>query len=171
MSICTKELQQCVIRPTLEYLGEYSEKALQLLTATAAQASHMGEHLQHKRKRGLGLYQITPRCHRMIWDKYLAKDPDLASKVRGLASQHEFLSHPDAELTTNLSYATAIAWMIYRKSGQTLPEFQDYQALSEFWVHYWQGSGNSTDRREQKHQFLSCCHQLTTPQKPARHAA
>jgi hypothetical protein len=39
----------------------------------------------------------------------------MASLVRGLASQHDFLSQPHAELATNLSYATAIAWFMYTR--------------------------------------------------------
>ena len=35
-----------------------------------------------------------------------------ASRVRGLASQRAFLSDPDSELQTNLSYCTAIAWLL-----------------------------------------------------------
>ena len=55
--------------------------------------------------------------HRNIWDNFLADKSELASKVRGLASQREFLSHPHHELATNLAYATAIAWLIFQRSG------------------------------------------------------
>ncbi len=60
-------------------------------------------------------------------------NPDLASSVRGLASQHEFLAHPDLELATNLSYATAIAWQIYQRRNITLPESDDIPALAKIW--------------------------------------
>lgn len=133
MGICPAELVKYVIRPTLEYLGDYSESAETLLAATAAVESDLGFHLKRLRSKGEGVYRISPRCHQLVWDKYLAKDPDLASKVRGLASQHEFLANPHLELTTNLRYATAIAWMIYRRTGQSLPAASDIKALGRFW--------------------------------------
>ena len=42
--------------------------------------------------------------------------------MRGLASQRAFLSDPDSELQTNLSYCTAIAWLLYQRSGKALGE-------------------------------------------------
>ena len=46
----------------------------------------------------------------------------MASRVRGLASQRAFLSDPDSELQTNLSYCTAIAWLLYQRSGLAVEE-------------------------------------------------
>ncbi len=42
--------------------------------------------------------------------------------MRGLASQRAFLTDPDSELQTNLSYCTAIAWLLYQRSGQAIQE-------------------------------------------------
>ena len=56
-----------------------------------------------------GLFHIKEEQHSEIWDHYLVKNPDLASTVRGLASQRQFLHTPHTELCTNLNYATAIA--------------------------------------------------------------
>lgn len=132
MGICPSELQHLVIRPTLKYLGEYSENAEALLVATAAMESGMGFRLKGDKKR-LGVFQISSQSHQRIWDHYLAKDPDLASKVRGLASQREFLSHPHAELATNLRYTTAIAWMIYKRKQCPLPNSSDIRAIAKYW--------------------------------------
>lgn len=136
MGICPNELQHLVIRPTLKYLGEYSIEAEKLLVATAAMESGMGFRLKGDKKR-LGVFQISPQSHQHIWDKYLAKDPDLASKVRGLASQREFLSHPHAELATNLRYTTAIAWMIYKRKGIPLPNPDDLNAIGKYWRQHY----------------------------------
>ena len=140
MGICAKELRTLVIRPTLEHLGETGRRAdviENLLLGTAAQESGLGFHLKGNRAQGLGIYRISPRTHLNIWDKYLVNEPDLASAIRGLASQHEFLINPHAELATNLSYATAIAWMIYRRADKTLPDAEDIKSLGEYWAcHY-----------------------------------
>lgn len=140
MGICAEELRSFVVRPTLEYLGETGERASaaeNLLLGTAAQESELGFHLRIKRARGLGIYQVTPQIHVNIWDRYLIHDPDLASDIRGLASQHEFLLHPHAELATNLSYATAIAWMVYRRTNRHLPAADDILGLGKFWFRHF----------------------------------
>lgn len=133
MGLCPDELRHLVIRPTLKYLNQYSLAAETLLIGTAAVESGMGYELKQHHRRGLGIYHITPRSHQLLWDLYLAKDPDLASKVRGLASQHEFLLDPHSELTTNLRYATAIAWLLYERKNKALPKADDLQAMAKFW--------------------------------------
>lgn len=108
-------LKEYVIQPTLEYLGAWTPESEQFLLSTAIEAPDLG--LFSARNPGLGIFNITHEQHREIWDKYLAFNPDLASRIRGLASQRAFLSNPDAELQTNLSYCTAIAWLLYRRSN------------------------------------------------------
>ncbi|HVL00035.1 MAG TPA: hypothetical protein VM553_09485 [Dongiaceae bacterium] len=131
MGISSNEFLQYVIQPTLRQLGVQSNSAEQLLLATAHHQSGLGKHLQFNN--GIGVYGITERQHIDVWDHYLALDADLASQVRGMASQHEFPKAPHLELATNLSYATAIAWMIYRSRKFYLPESFTAQDLSKCW--------------------------------------
>lgn len=139
MGICAKELRNLVIRPTLQHLGQYSAAAENLLLATAAQESGLGYHLQQNsgNHKGLGIYQIDEVLHREIWDKYLAFDANLASTVRGIASQRDFLKYPHAELTTNLAYSTAICWVIYLRAKVELPAQDDIEGLGHCWKHYY----------------------------------
>ncbi|SDK69247.1 hypothetical protein [Microbulbifer yueqingensis] len=133
MGICLDELRLLVIRPTLKHLRAWSAGMEDLLLGTAAQESQLGFHLKLGRRHGLGLYQILPHTHREIWDRYLIDHPALASKVRGLASQRDFLEHPHSELTTNLRYATAIAWLIYRAAGIERIEEGNIRAMARIW--------------------------------------
>lgn len=135
MTISTVNLREYVIEPTLSYLGTGSVSAVKLLMGTAAQESDFDPFTQ--RNQGLGIYQITPEQHHQTWDHYLAFRPELASLVRGLASQHQFLKNPDKELVTNLAYSTAIAWIIYLQSESQLPAADDYDALGYFWQHHF----------------------------------
>ncbi len=139
MGIYARELRLLVIRPTLKHLNLWSPAAENLLLGTAAQESNLGQRLQTNNQRALGIYQITPRMHRTVWDRYLAHQPDLASKVRGLASQREFLTHPHAELATNLAYATAVALMIYLRTGKPLAagNGNDPQQLGRYWRNHF----------------------------------
>lgn len=130
MIFTASDLRELVIRDTLKYLDDWSPAAENLLLGTAAQESGLGG--WHKGRR-VGLYHITPAMHRAVWDKYLINNPPLASEIRGMAGQHSFLKSPHGELITNLKYATAIAWMIYRRSGQPLPAANDLVGLGKFW--------------------------------------
>ena len=115
MYVTAEHLKEQVIQPTLKYLGSWTPSAEQFLLRAAIDTPDLG--LFSTRDEGLGIFHITPRQHRDIWDRYLAFNPDMAARVRGLASQRAFLRDPDNELQTNLSYCTAIAWLLYQRSG------------------------------------------------------
>ncbi len=141
------ELREQIIGPTLKYLGITSSVAEELLLGTAALESKLNPLCQGDD--GLGIYQITPDQHRQIWDQYLAFKPDLASKVRGLASQHRFLQDPDKELSWNLSYATAIAWLIYQREEIVLPKHSEVHQLGQLWLKCF-GKNRSSDKSERR---------------------
>ncbi|MGI9285586.1 MAG: hypothetical protein ACR2P1_09365 [Pseudomonadales bacterium] len=131
------QLLNYVIRPTLHHLGiaDAETKAWLLLgTATVATASSaVRPYAKH-----FGIYTITHADHVRIWDEFLANDADLASTVRGLASQHRFLQQPDEELNTNLAYATAIAAMFYEESISTWPHTAEPACLGSLWARgFW----------------------------------
>lgn len=134
-----------VIRTALKQLGDWSPAAENLLLGTALQESGHSSRLREGRR--LGIYRISPAAHRAVWDKYLVGDPELASRVRGLAGQHGFLCDPHGELATNLKYATAIAWMIYRRHGQNLPDAADIAGLARHWHRHFHSrpSGSAED--------------------------
>jgi hypothetical protein len=118
MYVTAEHLRDQVIRPTLKYLGVWSDAAETFLLNSVIDTPDLGLFSRHQD--GLGLFHITAAQHRDLWDRYLAFNPELASRVRGLASQRAFLSDPDSELQTNLSYCTAIAWLLYQRSGRAL---------------------------------------------------
>ncbi|NQY02873.1 MAG: hypothetical protein HRT76_06365 [Halieaceae bacterium] len=118
MYVTADHLRDHVIRPTLEYLGAWTPAIEDVLLDAAVNAPELG--LFSARNEGLGLFHITAAQHRDIWDRYLAFKPDIASRVRGLASQRAFLSDPDSELQTNLSYCTAIAWLMHQRANGTV---------------------------------------------------
>ena len=115
MYVTAEHLRDQVIRPTLKYLGTWSPTSESFLLNAAIDAPELG--LFSARNEGLGLFHITAAQHRDLWDRYLAFNPEIASRVRGLASQRAFLSDPDSELQTNLSYCTAIAWLLQKRAG------------------------------------------------------
>ena len=128
VTVTADHLKEQVIRPTLMNLGYWNPATEQFLLATAINAPSLG--LFSDSSNGLGIYRIIPAQHRDIWDDYLAYDPDLASRVRGLASQRSFLINPDGELQTNLSYCTAIAWLLHHRSRANLGSEEESVAVS-----------------------------------------
>ncbi len=152
MGICASELLEYVIRPTLRHLGVVSAAAETLLLGTAARETGLGYHLGNCDS-GAGIYRIDAVTHRRVWDEFLAFQPDFASAVRGLASQHEFLADPDAELATNLRYATAIAWVIYLWKGADISGSPDLHRLGDLWRNHFR-PGNHPDPEDFEDSYL-----------------
>lgn len=134
------EFRQLIVRDTLKAIDDWAPVHENLLLGTAAQESRMG--LDLKCGRLLGIYHISPNTHRSVWDKYLLHYPDLASRVRGLAGQHSFIKNPHSELITNLKYATAIAWLIYRRVEQPLPTDDDVLGLARYWHRFFRSKAS-----------------------------
>jgi hypothetical protein len=65
--------------------------------------------------------------------------------VRGLASQHAFLDAPHLELTVNLRYSTAIAWMLVESQRLPLPEACDHLGQARVWRRVFQPHGHLRD--------------------------
>ena len=127
----TATLQQNILQPTLDYLGISCQHTGQLLLGTLLCTARLPE--AKRVELAIGPYGISPRLHTRLWDEYLARQPDLASRIRGLASQHCFLRDPHAELGYNLAYATAIAWLVYQHQQLRLPEHCDPASLARIW--------------------------------------
>jgi len=134
-----RTLRCSIIEPTLCYLGVQSECASNLMLGTLLAMAWLPTGKLHPE--AIGPYGITPAMHTQLWDQYLAHQPDLASLVRGLASQRSFLQDPHAELAFNLAYATAIAWMIYQSSRPGLLEQQDLSGLASLWQQLYPHQG------------------------------
>ena len=146
MGICARELRHYVVRPTLKHMGIWSQTAENLLLGTAARESGLGFHLKMANTQALGIYQISPKMHRNIWDRFLAPKSELSSLVRGLASQREFLSHPHHELATNLAYATAIAALVYWRHNNNLAKIDcnDTRSLGRLWQKHFHSRCHGT---------------------------
>ena len=142
MLFAADEFRQLIVRDTLKAIGEWAPTHENLLLGTAAQESSMG--LSLKRGRLLGIYHISPNTHRSVWDKYLLHHPDLASQVRGMAGQHSFIRDPHGELISNLKYATAIAWLIYRRAEEVLPEADDIPGLARYWHRHFRSKASAS---------------------------
>lgn len=82
----------------------------------------------------LSLYGLSSALHRSVWDDYLAYRPELASLVRGFASQRQFLQSPDQELDTNISYATAVTTCLLQWKSPQISDTHDPENLCRIWT-------------------------------------
>lgn len=120
-----------VIRPVSYALGESHPVIEEILLSAATLRSF--DPFAEGTEAGLGVFGISPELHRQVWDEFLAFQPDLASQVRGFASQHQFLVNPDAELVTNTRYAAAIAISALEWVKPSWPLPNDAYALTRLW--------------------------------------
>jgi len=138
MSFDKEQLRTCIIEPTLNAIGLYSQSAVNLLLGTCAQESKFGTYLKQINGPALGIYQIEPNTHKDIWDNFLKFKSELADKVLKLGQMH------DASLIVNLAYATAIARIKYLRAPEALPAANDLAGLARYWKRYYNtflGSG------------------------------
>lgn len=133
-----RQFRMRVVRPALKHLHPlvpYSLAAENLLLGTAIVESRLTYLYQVPSGPARGLFQIEPATHRDVWENWLAFKPELASMVRSFAGQrwpgtlHDPGIHE--ELETNLTYATAIARLVYRRSKASLPGENDAPGLAK----------------------------------------
>ena len=134
------------LQPVMQYLQLDCPQLQRLLLGTLLCMSSLPA--GRRAADAAGLFAIPPRLHTLIWDDYLAFQPDLASKVRGLASQHCFLTDPHAELGYNLGYAAAIAWLIYQRQHMLPKAGASLASLARIWeASYPHRGGHAEDFR------------------------
>jgi hypothetical protein len=137
-----KQLREYVIRPTLKYIGMYSESAEELLVLTAAHESLGGKYL-HQVGGGpaIGIFQMEPVTHDDCWLNWLHYQAEAAHKIGKLSAPKYTGIHPatgrimpEAEqMAGNLYYATAMARVKYRRDKHALPDADDVDGLAGYW--------------------------------------
>lgn len=139
MGIRSEDLRLYIIRPTLEHLQLWSQSAENLLLGTAAQESQMGYYLHQLNGPALGIYQIEPATHQDVWQNYIDYRVHLSKKLLALGAMNK------SSLVTNLSYATAMARIIYLRIAAPMPESDDIAGLAQYYkTHYNTVKGKAT---------------------------
>lgn len=134
-----------IVSPTLERLGLNSLAARRLLLGTAVAESGLVYLRQHRGGPALGLYQIEPATHRDLYNNWLLFKPDWREKALRFAAQRDSGRPDDAQLVTNLAYATAIARLVYYRRPEPLPRAENLQGLARYWKdHFNTAAGAGT---------------------------
>lgn len=137
-----KQFRELVVRPTLEALQLWSDRAEELLIATAAHESYGLKYIRQVTNGGFGparsFYQIEPPTARDVWDRWLPKQKatlrDLAHIVAEFEPGHDIVSR----LLMDMRFATVTARLIYWRAPEALPKADDVPGMSRYWGKYWQ---------------------------------
>jgi hypothetical protein len=123
------------IQTALKQLNLYSADAEELLMATCAQESHLGE---YRRQLGngpaMGIYQMEPATFNDIQANYLAYKPSLAAEIAAFAST---CPPRPVELIANDAFATAMARTHYLRAPEALPPATDLGAIWNLYKLRW----------------------------------
>ncbi|HCK17421.1 MAG TPA: hypothetical protein DHW36_02810 [Thalassospira sp.] len=151
MPINATQLRTLVVKPVLAELGlSAPDVAENLIMGTAAHESHLGDYIaQVGGGPALGIFQMEPATLHDCYDNYLDYRADLKAKVDGfLAAQPanpDGTPDKDAQLATNLAFATALCRIRYYRAPAAMPsDPNDVNGLAAYWKQYYntpQGAG------------------------------
>ena len=153
-----QDIIEYVIRPTLEYLGMYSEAAENLLIGTAAHESRF-EYLHQVKGPAIGLWQMEPATHYDLYINYLDTRSSLKTKIRGLAAgRFSGMEIPADEMHGNLTYACAMARLQFWRRSEPMPHKGDIEGLGRYYKKWY----NSTAGKATPEDFVSAFNKIST---------
>jgi len=132
----SEQLRELIIRPALDKLQMYSDFASELLIFTCAVESIGGTYLKQIKGPALGIYQMEPATYNDIWQNYIRNRSSLSS-IMGI-NFDAFRMPPEDRMIYDLSYATAMARIHYRRVNEPLPtDPKDIDALWSYYKKYY----------------------------------
>ena len=132
-----------LIQNTLTPLGVYSDDAEELLMATCANESNLGEYrTQGNGGPARGIFQMEGEDFNDIWKNYLAYHTAFAARVKALNGGN--IGTAD-DLINNDAYAIAMCRVHYLRSSGNLPYCKDLEAIWDYYkLHYNTPQGAAT---------------------------
>lgn len=133
-----EHLRLHVIRPALRQIGLWSEAAEDLLLGTAAVESNLGTYLvQIGGGPALSPWQIEPATHADLWINFLAFRDPLASSLQQLAPVRCWATDSTVRVSADallesLTYAAAVARLVYRRAPEPLPAAGDWWGFEAY---------------------------------------
>lgn len=136
----TQVLQEIII-PTLDGIGAGGRNAASLVLVTGEVESAY----TYIRQLGWGpaksFWQVEPATHHDVVDNYLSYRPWLAKSIKETTGVNPY-DKDDTQLVYNLSYACAIARMLYYRQPFILPRWNDMGGQWKVYKRYyntWKG--------------------------------
>jgi len=123
-----------LIQSTLTPLNLYSTNAEELLMATCANESNLGEYRTQIHGPARGIFQMEGEDFDDIWKNYLHYKPELAAKIM---SNNNGKQGTVDDLINNDAYAIAMCRVHYLRSPGSLPPSTDIEQIWNYYkLHY-----------------------------------
>lgn len=137
MSIDCEQLTEHIIKPTLIQFGVYSEDAVELLLATAAQESHLGTFLVQQGGPALGIYQMEPHTYQdIVKNVLMSAHRNFLPQLTTVFGFSNFLNRSQ-KLISDLSFSTIFCRLQYWRYPEPLPEKTNVRALFYYWKTFY----------------------------------
>jgi hypothetical protein len=147
MGINANQLRTFIIRPTLSYLNLWSNFRENLILGTCAQESNMGTYIsQLNGGPARGIYQMEEKTYEDIWENFLKFNGVLYKKISDIEADDK--TNLFFQLTWNLKYATAMAFMSYFRHKKFVDlDPKDIEGMANYWKKYYNSSlGKGTEQ-------------------------
>lgn len=136
-----------LIQQTLTPIGLYTRNAEELLMATAANESHLGEYRRQIGGPAIGIFQEEPGDFTDLHDNYLSYRPILLANVDKLSQSCRV-----EDLENNDAYAVAICRVHYLRAPEALPPADDLGAIFSYYKEFY----NSVEGAATAQNFSAC---------------
>lgn len=148
---------RALIQSTLTPIGLYSRDAEELLMATAANESHLGEYRRQIGGPAIGIFQEEPEDFRDLHENFLAYREPLLHKIDGLS-----VTCTVEDLENNDRYAIAICRAHYLRAAFAIPDAGDLEAIWQYYrLHY-----NSLEGAATQENFMACYFRYVRGESP-----
>lgn len=124
-----------LIRQTLLPIGLYSPNAEELMMATAANESNLGQfRTQSPNGPARGIFQDEGEDFVDLWKNYLAYHPSIAANLKSLNNGNQGTVD---DLVNNDPYAIAVCRCHYLRAPGALPDADDIEGIWNYYkLHY-----------------------------------
>lgn len=147
-----RQVLECIVRPTLEYLGLHSLAAERLVLFTGAHEGRGFDLIEQIAGPALSWWQIEPDTYQDLLANSMPgiqrARPVVAVAYRGLI-RHRFASYPPAEeLARDPMLACATCRLLYYRKPEPLPHADDLPGLAAYWKQHYNtrlGDGRVVD--------------------------
>ena len=153
------QLRTYVIRPTLQFMGMWTQVGEDLVTGTAIQESKATYLHQLGAGPALGIFQMEVATHDDCWTNFINFRSDIKDKLVQLVMNGgncPMFQIPAQEMTGNLFYAAAMCRIRYKRAPAGFPQPGDIQGLADYWKQWYntpQGAGTADEFLNNYNQF------------------
>jgi hypothetical protein len=149
------QFRELIVKSSLNDLLLYSRDAEELIIFTCAVESLGGTYIRQVKGPALGIYQMEPETHNDIWMNFIYSRGPLSLR---LFNNFDISKRPDeSRLIYDLRYATAMTRIFYLRINDSLPSWDDENAMWEYYKKYYNTSKGAAIKDEsikKYHDFL-----------------